>query len=128
MHHVRVELHFLRSQVRIVLLLLVQLLLLDRGFEPIFVLKCLPFDFLLACQALLVRMAALLAHLLLLCQLLLVTLQLQLHLVLSLPLRHLLLIRDSLTFLLLLDLSRLNLQFSIIKGSVSKIVIYKGHT
>ena len=76
MHHVGVEGHFLCGQVRVMLLLLVQLLLLDRGLESILVLERLPLDLLLPRQALLVGMAALLPHLLLLRELLLVALQL----------------------------------------------------
>ena len=66
MHHVGVEGHFLRGQFRVMLLLLVQLLLFDRGLETILVLERLPLDLLLPRQALLVGMAALLPHLLLL--------------------------------------------------------------
>ena len=90
------------------LLLLVQLLLLDRCFKLMLVFKSLPLHVFLACQALFVSLPALLPHLLLLRKLLLIALQLKLHLILSLSLLHFLLILDGLALLLLLYLRFLN--------------------
>jgi len=87
-----------------VLLLLIELLLLDRRLQLVLVFEGLALHLLLTCQALLVGLSALLPHLLLLLKLLAVALKLQLHLVLGLTLLHLLLILNSLTLLLFLHL------------------------
>ena len=73
-HHVLVKGLFLPGEHLSMLLLLVQLLLLGGGFELILVFECLSFHGLLAGEAFLVGLSAVLAHLLLLLQLHLVAL------------------------------------------------------
>jgi len=115
MHHIRVEGLLLRGQLLSMLLLLVELLLLDGGFELVFVLQRLPLHLLLPLDALFVRLAARLPHLLLLLELVSVALQFKLHLVFSLALLHLLIILYCLTLLFFHDLGLLHGEFSVDK-------------
>ena len=76
------------------------------------ILERLSFHLFLPCQALLIGLSALLAHLLLLLEFLAVTLQLELDLVLGLALLRFLLELDCLPLLFLLHLGFLNGKFS----------------
>ena len=112
-NHISVKSLLLCSELLSMLLLLIKLLLLDRCFELVLILKRLSLHLLLSANAFLISLSALLPHGLLLLQLLSVPLKFQLHLVLSLLLFHFLLILDGLTLLLLLDLGFLDLKLPI---------------
>ena len=110
-HHVHIKLLLLTSKLLVVCHLLVQLLLLDGGFQLILVFQRLLFHHFLTGQTFLVCLSSCLPHLFLLGKLLLIALQLELHLVLGLSLLRFLLELNGLALLFLLHLGLLDLEF-----------------
>ena len=111
------------------LLLLIELLLFNGGFELVFVFECLSTHAFLTLNALFVCLPTLLTHRLLLLQLLAISVELQLDIILSLSLFHLCIVLDGLTFLLLHNLCLLNLKLLLVffELELLRLLLLKGN-